>query len=890
MSTDEILITTIVAVGLYFGIFIWLGIRLRRLRSQEVQWNRTRDEMVSKARTERIKAREIAADLQKKYYGLGEPYAGDYEKTGKILSDIQNTAQSILEDRGARLQVKSAALPWRIVFLLPLWRIYQEWSSWWKVTQNLKVMLSENEARFQEVTSLQKELAAKGEKTKADFIKLQNKTTRLIKAYESEARTPAQFQSQLMQLKAVEQEIAKILAENLAGQDVPVQQVAAAHPKWLAFTRVWDQLAKDLAKKQKVRKATREQIDKNKETIERIKALIALEMEAQRPTPTFQTEVKGEVAFLQNQENQRAKGVYSEEPAKEQEKRLRSLENRLTDLRNRRLTLVNYLQLSKQQIPRTEAWIDLLPAPFVVDKTSRLLDQVQQQRAAIHQLLHTSDDVEVLVRARFIDPQQLVVSRSKFDEKRKTYTSKHETLRQQVAAVNQRAMVAIRNLRGQNPNYLSRFDLQKMDAKRKSLVDRWASSEKPAQIKESEIELFIADCDQVENLVVELKSMCEQAEGISITIRADRVKAQKSLEDSRFLEMQQVMLQMSREPGSDSAGEAQDYAVKSSQLTTEFDQAGPDYAAITQEAQRLLSNMDDLWRGYQRQYKNEKGKMESVARQLANLKTDLEKYQSHEISAFRGKTLEQSTVIDSWLDLQVPTSLPALRDHVGEGQGLRKRVQDLLTNEISPEIRRYDQAKRNAEKALGDARSAIEEAEKVLRSVPWGKQWEKQPYERYVVRYGERSELSQTRHSALDQCYSLLDFAQDFFDEITDPEREYQSSAEKAIRDLVERVAQNAIKARDEADKLRQRVTDQCDEIRRESEELRKALNDGNQLARRLQDAGIQDQWYKKHQEYNDFDRQIAEKETYRKADRYLDHALVDVRYLLERMSTFDQL
>lgn len=891
MNTDAILIAAIIIILVYLSILISLGFLLNQLCDRSKDWNHTRDELLDQAQTDKNQAQQVITRIQKQYGRYGKPYASERDLAIGSLSGVIETSQRVLADQGTRKPIKSVRVVsfWKSLFLVPLWREYRRRRKWWRETNILQVALAENVTKFQEVAHLEKELDSKGEKTKAAFVELQDKTARLIKAFETEARRPSQFQDQLQQLQAVDQEITKTLAENLAGQDVPAREVVTVHPKLVAFNGVWDTLAKDLAAHQHTRKETRKQIQKNKETIKRILALIALEVEAKRPTPTFQAEIKQEIAFLQDQEHLRQTGVYSEKPVKEQEKRLESLENRLTGLRNRRLTLVNYLKLSEEQIPRTEAWIELVPAPFVADKTNQLLDRVLQQRSTIHQLLQTTEDVDMLARAHFIDPQQLVMSRSKFDEKRKTYTSKHENLRQQVAAVTQRTLASIRNLRGQNPNYLTRFDPHKMDTKRISLANRWASTQTPAQIKESEIDLFISNCVQIESLVTDLNSICEQAEGISRTIHADRAKAQKTLEDPGFSELQQVMLQIAREQGSNSSVQAQDYAVKANQLTTEFDQAGPDYATIAEKAQRLSFNMDDLWRGYQRQYKNEKGKMESVIRQLTNLKTDLQKYHSHEISAFRGKTREQIVSIDTWLDKPTPTSLHPLQEHLGEGQALRKLAQDLLTNEISPEIRRYDQARRNAEKALVDARSAIDEVEKVLRNVPWGKKWEKQPYERHVVRIVERYEPSPSWHSALDHSYRLLDIAQDIFEEITSPEREYQSSAEKAIHDLDERVTQNAIKARSEADNLRQEVSEQYDEIRRESEELRKALSDGDQLARRLKDTGIRDQWYKKHQEYNYFDRELAAKESFREADRYLDHALVDVRYMLDRMRTFEE-
>ena len=97
---------------------------------------------------------------------------------------------------------------------------------------------------------------------------------------------------------------------------------------------------------------------------------------------------------------------------------------------------------------------------------------------------------------------------------------------------------------------------------------------------------------------------------------------------------------------------------------------------------------------------------------------------------------------------------------------------------LSEEDQRFNLAKDEALSAISGAKTTIEQAEKALIKIPWKTQ---KPI--------NRSRASKQRNPALEHSYRYLDSAGIAYQEITDPEIEYNNSVEKAVRDLRERVS-----------------------------------------------------------------------------------------------------
>jgi len=222
--------------------------------------------------------------------------------------------------------------------------------------------------------------------------------------------------------------------------------------------------------------------------------------------------------------------------------------------------LAERLERGVKEITFTEAWIKTVEAPFIIDQTDIILEQVQQQQYALDQLIQSTEDIDLLSSQIFIDPQKLASHRTTFDQRVKTYQTLHQKLDQHIPPAIEQVRADIQNLQPLNSRYHKDLNLDFLTTQAQSLEDSWNDLKNPSQIMESRIDDIIADLGQLEKFLQEINRACQRAEAGFRANAADRVDAQQIIENPTFVEYHQVMQVISREyqiPLSDRAG---DYA------------------------------------------------------------------------------------------------------------------------------------------------------------------------------------------------------------------------------------------------------------------------------------------------------------------------------------------
>ncbi len=394
---------------------------------------------------------------------------------------------------------------------------------------------------------------------------------------------------------------------------------------------------------------------------------------------------------------------------------------------------------------------------------------------------------------------------------------------------------------------------------------------------ESRIDDFIDDLGQLEISLQEINRACQRAEEGFRANAADREDAQQIIENPTFVEYHQVMQVISREhqiPLSDRAG---DYARQAEELNILLEQIDTDFDAVIRDAASQLTHMKRLWGSYKQQYAEEKKEYQALADKLIALQISFEKYQKHELLAFRTQAAEPTVTITNWLQSTPVHSIQDLRYHVDQGYEYYKALGE-IAKELSEEYQNYVLAKDGAVSAIEEAKTAIDDADKTLNKIPWGPQ--------SSVR---RSQATKQRNSALEHSYRYLDSAEIAYKEITDPENEYYSTVEKAVSDLMNRVRQQANHAKAEAGAIQQEIREQIDEINQKCKKLEKTLADGDGYSMRLDDTGIQSQWGQIYRKYSRFEEELERHVSYRGAFSYLEQALIESRYQIERMREFGE-
>jgi len=288
-----------------------------------------------------------------------------------------------------------------------------------------------------------------------------------------------------------------------------------------------------------------------------------------------------------------------------------------------------------------------------------------------------------------------------------------------------------------------------------------------------------------------------------------------------------------------------------------------------------MPDMKRLWSSYKKQYAEEKKEYQALADKLIALQISFEKYQKHELLAFRTRVAEPASTITNWLQSTPVHSIQDLRYHIDQGYEYYKALGE-IAKELSEEYQNYVLAKDGALSAITEAKTAIDDADKTLNKIPWGPQ--------SPVR---RSQAAKQRNPALEHSYRYLDSAEIAYKEITDPENEYYTSVEKAVSDLRNRVRQQANHAKAEAAAIQQEIREQIDEINQKCEKLEKTLADGDGYSSRLDDTGIQSQWGQIYRKYSRFEEELERQFSYREAFSYLEQALIESRYQIERMREF---
>ena len=99
---------------------------------------------------------------------------------------------------------------------------------------------------------------------------------------------------------------------------------------------------------------------------------------------------------------------------------------------------------------------------------------------------------------------------------------------------------------------------------------------------------------------------------------------------------------------------------------------------------------------------------------------------------------------------------------------------------------------------------------------------------------------------------------------------------------------QNANHAKAEAKEIHREIGAQIDEIAQKSEDLEKTLADGEGYSMRLDDTGFTSQWAQIYRKYRRFESELERQTSYREAFSYLEQALIEARYQIERMREFE--
>lgn len=879
MDINIILGISLILIIIYFLTLV-LFLRMRnQLAEKAPEWNRFRDGLVIQAQEDQVKAHRISLSIKKKYSDLGAPYTEDRDRAIAILGKISAIARALLYDRKNRRPMleNPEQFSWKTFLIVPIWAEYQDRQEWWKTTQKLGSRLARNPSGFSAVEKLDERLVDKGKNIKAEFESIKNESGKLTEAFQDEARSATQFQDQLQELAQLDKKIEQTIQIYLIGNEFSPKQVATAASTLGFYQRALAQLNQTLKTSKDIRRDTRTQLVKNQVLIDTIDALLEIEEEANRPVQTFRDTLNVEINSKQEQEQRRETGIYLQQAAQEQYECLRTLEKNLRVLTQERFKLEERLARGEREISLTEAWIKSIEPPFMIDQTNIILEEVQKQQSLLYQLIQSSEDLALLSSQIFINPQKLASNRTVFDQRVKTYQDLFQALDQQIPPAIGRMRTAIQNLRPLNTHYHNGLNLEALTIEIQSLEDSWSATQALPQIRESQIDALIANLRQFEKSQQEINQASQKAEAKYQAAASDRADVQRIIEDQAFVEYHQVMQVISREHQLALSDQAGEYARQAEGLNAALEQIDTDFAAATRETARLLANMKSLWGSYKKLYADEMKEYQALVKKLTSLKSIFERYQEHNLSVIRTRVSEPVSEIADWLQAIPSQSIQDLGYHTDQGYECYERMGEIV-KVLSEEDQSFSLVKDEALSAIKSAKSVILDAENALIKIPWGTQ-----------KTTNGSQDSQQRNLALEHSYRYLDSAEAAYTEITDPEIEYNNSVEKAVRDLRERVRQNADHAKAEAKEIHREIGEQIDDINQKCEDLEKTLADGEGYAMRLDDTGFTSQWAQIYRKYSRFESELSNQSSYREAFSYLEQALIEVRYQIERMREFER-
>jgi chromosome segregation ATPase len=758
-----------------------------------------------------------------------------------------------------------------------LWREYQQRQGWWQTTQKIEARLGRNSSGFSSVEKLCGRLAEKGKFVRAEFGSVKKALATLKQAFQDEARTVSQFQDQQKELIQLDRQIDKTIDIYLMDKELSPKQVATAASSLGSYQRAYQRLNQTLITSKEIRQDSRSQLVKNQVLIDTIDALLKIEEEADRPVQTFRETLNQEIVSIQEQEQKRVIGIYLKQDAQDQHERLRTLEKNLRVLTHERVKLEERIKRGEKEIRLTEEWIQSIQPPFTIDQTNIVLEEVQKQQLMLAGIIQTSEDLDLLSSQIFIDPQKLASNRTEFDQQVENYQDLLQGLGNLIPPAIERISTAIKKLRPLNAHYHSSLNLDALTTEIQSLEERWAATQDLYQIRESQIKAFTENLHQFEKSLQQINQTSQKAESQYQICASDRADLQHIIEDQTFVEYHQVMQVISREdqlPFSDQAGE---YADQAEELNTALEQIDTNFDSATREAARLLANMKTMWGSYKTLYSDEMKAYQVLVKKMTTLKSRFEGYQDHNLSVMRVRVTQPIVEISGWLQLVPSQSIQDLREHTDQGYDCYEKMGEII-EELSEEDRRYSLAKDEAQSAINAARTAVLDAEDALNNIPWR-----------VNRYTNQSRAETQRNPLLEHSYRYLDSAETAYREITDPEIEYNNSVEKAVSDLKERVCRSADHAKATAKDIHREISEQIGDINRKCQDLEKTLADGQGFSMRLDDTGFTSQWAQIYRKYSSFESELQRQSSYREAFSYLEQALIEARYQIERMREFER-
>ena len=878
MDINIILGILLILLIIYFVVLVVF----LRVRNQQVEkaheWNKFRDGLVVQAQDDQVKAHRISLSIKEKYGDLGIPYDEDRDRAIAILGKISDNARAALHDRNHRSPISDNPEPfsWNTFLIAPLWMEYQQRQEWWHTTQKIQSRLARNLSGFSSVEKHCGRLDEKGKFVQAEFVSIKKALATLQRAFKDEARTTTQFQDQLQELTQLDQKIDKTVDIYLMDNELSPKQVATAASTLGSFQRAYERLNQTLITSKEIRQDSRSQLVKNRVLSDTIDALLKIEEKANRPVQTFRDALNEEILSIQEQEQKRVIGIYLKQEAQDQHERLRVLEKNLRVLTHERVKLEERLRRGEKEIRLTEEWIQSIQPPFTIDQTNIVLEEVQKQQLLLARLIQSSEDLDLLSSQIFIDPQKLASNRTEFDQRVKNYQDLLQGLGNLIPPAIERIRTAIKKLLPLNAHYHNSLNLDGLTTEIQSLEESWTATQNLYQIRESQIKPLTANLHQFEKSLQKINQACQKAESQYQICASDRADLQRIVEDQAFVEYHQVMQVISREdqlPFSDQAGE---YADQAEQLNVALEQIDTDFDSATREAARLLANMKTMWGSYKTLYSDEMKSYQALVKKMTTLKSRFEGYQDHNLSVIRTKVREPVVEITGWLQLIPSQSIQDLREHTNQGYDCYEKMGEII-KELSDEDRRYGLAKDKAQSAISGAKSAILDAENALNNIPWR------------VNNTNRSQTETQRNPVLEHSYRYLDSAETAYREITEPEIEYNNSVEKAVSDLNERVCLSADHAKATAKEIHREIGEQIADISQKCRDLEKTLADGQGFSTRLDDTGFTSQWAQIYRKYGRFENELQRQSSYREAFSYLEQALIETRYQIERMREFER-
>jgi chromosome segregation ATPase len=879
MDINIILGILLILLIIYFVVLVVF----LRMRNQQVEkareWNKFRDGLVVQAQEDQVKAHRISLSIKEKYSDLGIPYDEDRDRAIAILGKISDNARATLHDRNHRSPISDNPEPfsWNTFLIAPLWREYQQRQGWWQTTQKIESKLSRNPSGFSSVEKLCGRLAEKGKIVRAEFESIIKALATLKQAFQDEARTTTQFRDQMEELIQLDQKIDKTIDIYLMGKELSPKQVATAASTLGSYQRAYERLNQTLITSKEIRQDSRSQLVKNQVLIDTIDALLKIEEEANRPVQTFRDALNEEIELIREQEQKRVIGIYLKQDAQDQPERLRTLEKNLRVLTHERVKLEERLRRGEKEIRLTEEWMQTIQPPFTIDQTNIVLEEVQKQQLMLDRIIQTSEDLDLLSSQIFIDPQKLASNRTEFDQRVKNYLELLQGLGNLIPPAIERIRTAIKKLRPLNKHYHNSLNLDALTTEIQTLEESWAATQDLYQIRESQIKSLTTNLHQFEKSLQQINQFCQKAESQYQICVSDRADLQRIIEDQTFVEYHQVMQVISREdqlPFSDQAGE---YADQAEELNTALEQIDTDFDSATREAARLLANMKTTWGSYKTLYSDEMKAYQALVKKMKTLKSRFEGYQDHNLSVIRTRVAEPVVEITGWLQLIPSQSIQDLREHTDLGYDWYEKMGELI-KDLAEEDQRYSHAKDEAQSAINGAKSAILDAETALNKIPWR-----------VKSGSNRSQAAAQRNPVLEHSYRYLDSAETAYREITDPDIEYSNSVDKAVSDLKERVCLNADHAKATAKDIHREIGEQIDDIKQKCRDLEKTLADGQGFSMRLDDTGFTSQWAQIYRKYSRFESELQRQSSYREAFSYLEQALIESRYQIERMREFER-